>query len=477
MTESCGFPAFAYLHLRAARQTLPRHMARMAVFLERAWEAPPPRRALLTAFRNSGKSTLAAVFCAWALSRNPNLRILVLAAEHDLACRFVRNARRVVESHPLTRGLLPTPRDQWAGDRFTVSRAAALRDPSLAAKGLGANITGGRADLVICDDVEVPRTASTAALRSELRARLGELEFVANPDAMTLYLGTPHASDTIYDNSATGFLAGYRRLKIPLLDAGGASAWPERFDPEAVARLLHRAGPSKFASQMLLEPAAAEAARFDVSAAPIYAEPLEIREAGGVREYRIGGIRMASVAAFWDPAFAAGQGGDRSVLAVVFRDAGGTAYLHRTAYLAARPEDPAASQCEAVASVAAELALPAVHVEINGLGRFLPAILRKTLRAAAVPCRVAEHSSVGAKASRIAQEFDARVAARALRLSEAVALSPFMEEFAEWSPLARGHDDGLDAAASALAVAPSPLAASGMAGCRARTEFALWGDS
>jgi hypothetical protein len=45
-------------------------------------------------FRNAGKSTLVGIFCAWLLLNNPDLRILVLAAEHDLARKMARNVKR-----------------------------------------------------------------------------------------------------------------------------------------------------------------------------------------------------------------------------------------------------------------------------------------------------------------------------------------------------------------------------------------------
>lgn len=67
--------------------------------------------------------------------------------------------QRIIEQHPLTLGLKPARQDQWASDQFTVNRNMELRDPSMLAKGLGANITGLRADIIICDDVEVPKIA------------------------------------------------------------------------------------------------------------------------------------------------------------------------------------------------------------------------------------------------------------------------------------------------------------------------------
>ena len=76
------------------------------------------------------------------------------------------------------------------------------------AAGLDSNITGARADIVICDDVEVPKTCATRALRDKLRQRLGELEFVLTPGGLQLYAGTPHAWDSIYGTGRPGLSGG-----------------------------------------------------------------------------------------------------------------------------------------------------------------------------------------------------------------------------------------------------------------------------
>jgi len=77
---------------------------------------------LLMAFRNSGKSTLVGLFAAWLLYQNSSLRILVLAADHALARKMVRNVKRIIERLELTRHLKPKRADQWASDQFTVNR-------------------------------------------------------------------------------------------------------------------------------------------------------------------------------------------------------------------------------------------------------------------------------------------------------------------------------------------------------------------
>jgi len=134
------------------------------------------------------KSTIVGLFCAWLLLLNPNLRILVLAAESTLASKMVRSCRKIIEKHPLTKGLVPDSPDQWARDRFTVSRNKELRDPSVMAAGVTMNITGARADVIIYDDVEVPNTSDTPAKREDLRERLSESNFILTPKGTQVFV-------------------------------------------------------------------------------------------------------------------------------------------------------------------------------------------------------------------------------------------------------------------------------------------------
>ena len=55
-----------------------------------------------------------------------------------------------------------------------------------------------RADLIICDDIEVPNTCNTAQKRENMRERLRELDFILSPTGAMIYIGTPHTMDTIY---------------------------------------------------------------------------------------------------------------------------------------------------------------------------------------------------------------------------------------------------------------------------------------
>jgi len=457
------FPYFVWLWNRNQGRDTPALHVRIARWLDARWSRGD-RRLLLLAFRNSGKSTLLGLFAIWLLHREPMLRVLVLSADAPLAAKLVRVARRTVELHPATRVLLPARRTEWAADRFTVARPHAARDPSLLARGLSGNITGSHADVVVCDDVEVPRTSDTAGKRATLRERLGEIDYVLEPGGLLLYAGTPHSFYSIYAaaprrdaGEERAFLDGFVRLEVPLVGPDGVSPWPERFPPEVVERIRASTGPARFASQMLLQPMSAEDGRLDPDRITLYREELEYREVQGRAELRLDGRRMVAAGCWWDPAFGAPERGDGSVVAAVFVDENDRRYLHRIAWLThdpASPEPEADQLCRQVADFVADLHLPRVVVEQNGLGRFLPGMLRKAMGARKVGCTVVEVASHRAKDRRILDALDPLLAANRLWAHESVWDTPFPSEMREWRPGRRGRDDGLDAVAGAVLAEP-----------------------
>jgi hypothetical protein len=463
--ERIAFPHFLWIWNALNGTGTPAHHRRIARWLDRK-RSEGETRLLLMCFRGAGKSTVVGLYCAWLLATDPTLRLIVLSAETTLATKMVRSVRQIIRRHPLCRHIRPRGPSEWAADRFTVHRPGAGRDPSMLARGISANITGSRADVVIVDDVEVPNTSDTAAKREELRARLAEIEFVLVPGGTTLFIGTPHTEDSIYADAgrdgAAPYLAGFSRLRIPLLDAEGNSAWPDRFTAERVSAMRRRVGPRAFNAQMQLEPQPPEDARLDPAAMVRYDGELSLHIGNGGMVLRLGETQLVSASCFWDPAFGAPERGDHSALAAVFTDAEGNHYLHRVAYLTHDPkggEDAATQLCRQVAMIARELHLPSVTVENNGIGRFLPGLLRAEMARARVPCAVAERASTRAKAERILAAIEPVLAARRLWAHRSVLEGKFAAEMREWRPgSSKGvHDDALDAVAGCLLAEPVRL--------------------
>ena len=160
--------------------------------------------------------------------------------------------------------------------------------------------------------------------------------------------------------------------------------------------------------------------------------------------------------------------GDNSVLAVVFTDESGDYYLHRVEYISNPPLpwgvgwgeglDAATYQCRRIAQLAKELYLPSLTVEANGIGKFLPGLLKNKIALAKTPCAVSEINNNKPKDLRILEAFDAPLAARRIHVHASVLKTPLLTEMTEWRPgISNAHDDGLDAVAGALAQAPVRL--------------------
>ncbi len=463
------FKLFLTIWNQQQKQTTPDVHYFIAGWLEEAWRVQD-QRLLLMAFRSCGKSTIVGLFAAWLLYKDPSLRILALAADSALAGKMVRNVKRMIERHPLTKDMRPKEADQWASDRFTVKRPMELRDPSMLARGITSNITGSRADVIICDDVEVPTTCDSADKRENLRELLSELSFVLVPNGTMLYVGTPHHYYTIYADAPyaeigeeQAFLNGFKRLKVPVINKAGDSVWPERFSLPMLEQQKRQGGMNKFTSQMMLQPVNIAQGRLNPDLLSIYDEQLDyVRE---LKALYIGGKKMLSASAWWDPAFGSAKG-DHSVLAVIFTDEEGLLYLQHLEYIKlseTSEEDEATAQCKIIAKLAKQLCLPCLTVEINGIGRFLPGLLRNELASAKVPCTVQEASSTRAKDLRILEAFDTVLAAERLKVHSSVQQTPFFSEMREWRPkgaaggASKGHDDGLDAVAGAIAQKPMRL--------------------
>ena len=458
----CDFPMFLHEWNSIQEQDTPDIHIKIAEWLEREVTIQTRPRLLLMAFRSLGKSTLVGVFCAWMLLKKPETRILVLSADLGLARKMVRNVKRIIERHPQTEKLKPKEKDQWGNEQFTVIRNKELRDPSMLAKGITANITGTRADIIICDDVEVPNTSGTAQKRNSLRERLLELDYILTPDGSQVYVGTPHTWNTIYAatpreelGEEVTFLDGFERLVVPIRDKDGVIAWPEKFTNDSIDAMLRKTGPAHFKSQMMCEPSKSEDICLNTALLQIYDEEISKREAQGTWIYNLCGQRLKSVAAFWDPSFC-GEGNDRSVLAVVYIDEKSEYWLHHLKILQVDKNsevDSATQQCHLIINSIEQYDIPMIGVETNGLGKFLPEILNRELKSKRVQCTINYINQSKSKSIRILEAFDALLAAKALHINKSVLSTPFVREMENWRPEKQGgHDDCLDAVAGAIAL-------------------------
>lgn len=158
-----------------------------------------PRRRVIEAFRGVGKSWLTAAYVLWRLYRNPEERILVVSASKDRADAFSVFLKRLIDEMPLLHHLRPRPGQRDSNIAFDVGPSSAHQAPSVRSVGITGQLTGGRATIIIADDVEVPKNSLTQTMRDKLSEAVKEFDAVLVPGGEVIYLGTPQTEMSLYN--------------------------------------------------------------------------------------------------------------------------------------------------------------------------------------------------------------------------------------------------------------------------------------
>jgi hypothetical protein len=159
------------------------------------------KRRMVQAFRGVGKSWITAAYVLWRLFINPEERILVVSASKDRADAFSVFLKRLISEVPILHHLQPNPdlghRD--SNIAFDVGPSSAHQAPSVRSVGITGQLTGGRATIIIADDVEVPKNSLTQTMRDKLSESVKEFDAVVVPGGEIIYLGTPQTEMSLYN--------------------------------------------------------------------------------------------------------------------------------------------------------------------------------------------------------------------------------------------------------------------------------------
>jgi hypothetical protein len=170
----------------------------MADFLQKG-----PKRIVIEAFRGAGKSWITSAFVLWLLLNDPQLRILVVSANKDRATAFSTFTKRLIAEVSELQHLQPNPQlnQRDSVEAFDVGPARAHQAPSVKSAGIFGQITGSRANIIIADDIEVPKNSYTPGMRERLAEAIREFSAIILPgdENRIIYLGTPQTEASIYN--------------------------------------------------------------------------------------------------------------------------------------------------------------------------------------------------------------------------------------------------------------------------------------
>jgi hypothetical protein len=156
------------------------------------------RRQIIQAFRGVGKSWITVAFVLWCLLLNPDLKIMVVSASQDLADDFSKFCKQLIHGMPLLQHLAPKAGQRDSGIKFDVGPASESKDPSVKSVGITGQLTGSRADLIVADDIEIPKNSYTHVMRERLAELVKEFDAVLKPNGRVVYLGTPQIEASLY---------------------------------------------------------------------------------------------------------------------------------------------------------------------------------------------------------------------------------------------------------------------------------------
>lgn len=157
-----------------------------------------PRRKIICAFRGVGKSWITSAYVLWRLYNDNTLNILVVSASKDRADAFTTFTKRLIQEVPFLQHMRPQIDQRDSMIAFDIGGAPASHAPSVRSVGIMGQMTGGRADEIIADDVEVPNNSDTVTMRMKLSERVKEFDAILKPNGKITYLGTPQTEDSLY---------------------------------------------------------------------------------------------------------------------------------------------------------------------------------------------------------------------------------------------------------------------------------------
>lgn len=217
-------------------------------------------RALIELPRDHGKSTQICARTIWELGHDPSLRIKIVCATEGIAVERGRFLREAIAENDRVQAVFPNlQRGQpWTETRFSIERPASVIGPSITALGVGAGLTGTRADLLICDDIVDVKSLVSRAERDRVKSFFRDnLMNLLEPDGRCWCLFTPwHRDDLNAELKSNRSFAIFRRA----VQGDFEPIWPERWPSERLHERKEEIGAASFARGYRLLPLTEETA-------------------------------------------------------------------------------------------------------------------------------------------------------------------------------------------------------------------------
>lgn len=203
------------------------------------------------------KSHMVATWCAWIITRHPEVTMLYVSATAELAITQLYAIQNILGSSTYMR-FFPEyinpqegKREKWSSMKMSVDhpkrRQEGIRDATIATAGLTTNTTGWHADIVVADDLVVPENAYTEDGRESVSKKSSQFTSIRNSGGFTMACGTRYHPTDIYDTWKNQIYDVYNdegikidqaavwEVKEYVVEKDGIFIWPRAVRPDGKA--------------------------------------------------------------------------------------------------------------------------------------------------------------------------------------------------------------------------------------------------
>lgn len=196
------------------------------------------------------KSHMVATWCAWIITRHPEVTMLYVSATAELAEIQLYAIQNILTGSVYMR-FFPEyinsqegKREKWSTKKIIIDHPKrgkeGIRDATIATAGLTTNTTGWHADIIVADDLVVPENAYTEDGRDSVSKKASQFTSIRNAGGFTMACGTRYHPSDIYavwkrqtydDFDEEGFLLATLpiwEVKEYAVESDGIFIWPRR---------------------------------------------------------------------------------------------------------------------------------------------------------------------------------------------------------------------------------------------------------
>jgi hypothetical protein len=184
-------------------------------------------------------TTISVERCLWELGNNPDIRIKIISHSDDLSCKILQEIKGHISKeggkfHDIFPDITDEGAPLWSASKVRLAGTHVRKDSSIEACGVLASATGGKADLVLFDDVV---SFKNAILNPSMRQQVIDaffgnwMDIKSGPKARIIYVATPwHKDDLTAKLLKTPKFQSYKYF----IDEDFTPVWEERWPKEAL---------------------------------------------------------------------------------------------------------------------------------------------------------------------------------------------------------------------------------------------------